>query len=344
MTNQEPLSFDARACFIAGPDKSGTTLMCSLLDGHPNLAVFPEETNYMRTLLPRLGQKSRAEQINYLTRKGPSRGLFMPPSEFGNSYPGFPRGEYLENFVAAANAPQNQERDLLVMMIEELLCIQQRSEESVTRWVEKTPDNAYCFRRIASRFPQAKLIVMMRDPRGKFAAHLELMRKSDWPFSIFNTIRNWLQTAALLRSGDPFLENVLVVRFEDLLKDPESEMRKVAEFLEIPFHESLLSPTKAGELWGGNSSSLHSFREIDSRPAEKWKSVLGPREIAWVELHYKRDMERWGYEPMTSGKFFGGWFAKLPEERICSYLKSRWFLLSELITKRFSCAAENHPR
>ena len=264
-------------------------------------------------------------------------------SEFGNSYPGFPRGEYLENFKAIVDDPQNQDRDLLVMMIQELLKIQNRPQDEITRWVEKTPDNAYCFRRIATRFPKAKVLVMMRDPRGKFAAHLELMRKSDWPFSIFNSIRNWLQTAALLRSDDPFLQNIHVVRFEELLKNPEPALNAICDFLEIPFNTTLLSPTKAGELWGGNSSSLNSFRAIDARPADHWKKVLGPIEIAWIELHCKDDMVRWGYQPITSGKFFIDWFRKLPEEHWASYFKSRWNSARELLTKRFSHTAENHP-
>jgi hypothetical protein len=267
----------------------------------------------------------------------------MPPSEFGNSYSGFPRGEYLANFINAANAPENKDRELLVLLLEELLRIRNSSTKNIVRWVEKTPDNAYCFDRINRHFPHAKILVMMRDPRGKFAAHLELMRKSDWPFSIFNTIRNWLQTAALLRGSDLSLKNVHVVRFEELLHDPEPVLKRICEFLEIPFHENLLSPTKAGDLWGGNSSSLNSFRKIDPGPAENWKKVLGPLEIAWIELHCGKDMERWGYPLLTKGGFFKEWFLKLPEERFCSYIKSRWLSLRELLTKRFSRKAENHP-
>jgi hypothetical protein len=343
MNARTDLTFDQRACFIAGPDKSGTTLVCSLLEGHPNLAVFPEETNYMRTVLPRLGGKPRSEQLDYLLRKGPSRMLFLPPTESGNSYPGFPKGEYLQAFRQAALAPENRERDLLAIMIEELMKVRNLPLDQVVRWVEKTPDNAYCTRRIEERFPFAKVLVMMRDPRAKIAAHLELMRLSDRPFSIFNNIRNWLQTAALLRGDHPLPFNVHVIRFEDLLREPEKEMRRVCSFLEIPWDPVLLKPTKVGEPWGGNSASLTNFQAIDTRPIDRWRSVLSEREIAWVELHCAPDMKRFGYEPITSGAFFRGWFRRLPEERIASYFKSRWFSLRDLFWKRFSKAAENYP-
>ncbi len=44
------LPFDQRACFIAGQAKSGTTLLASLLDGHPELLVLPQETAYFPTV------------------------------------------------------------------------------------------------------------------------------------------------------------------------------------------------------------------------------------------------------------------------------------------------------
>ena len=33
--------------FLGGYPKSGTTLLCALLDEHPDLLVFPEETRYL---------------------------------------------------------------------------------------------------------------------------------------------------------------------------------------------------------------------------------------------------------------------------------------------------------
>lgn len=342
MSNR-PVTFDQRACFIAGPDKSGTTLMCALLDGHPSLATFPEETNYMRTVLPRMGDQPIQLRFDYLTKEGPSRLLFSPTPHTDNRYAEFPRGEYLATFTAAVENPSNKGRDLMVLMIETLLKVRNISPESITRWVEKTPDNAYCIQRIREHFPDAKIIVMMRDPRGKLAAHLDLMRNSGQNFAAFNNIRNWLQTAALLREADPLPENMHMVRFEELLTNPEPVLRSVCAFLEIPYNPVVLCPTKAGESWGGNSASLNSFRAINPEPAERWKKMMSPSEIAWVELHCRSDMRRLGYHLMGSGGFYWQWFLRFPEERLAAYIKARWYSLLELFTHRFSRAAENYP-
>lgn len=346
------IPFDQRACFIAGPEITGTTLMCSLLDGHPNLATFPEETNYMRTILPRMGHLPLEARLDYITRVSNARYLFCknPTLDYHldknavlENYKGFPHEEYRRAFEEAAHLPANQGRHLLVLMIEILLGILGRSRENITRWVEKTPDNSYCMNRIKTCFPKAKIVVMLRDPRGKFAGHLERKRKGGQNFSAFNPVRNWLQTAALIREQQGSTDSVHVVRFESLLRNPEPVMREVCDFLGVPFDPVVLVPTKSGELWRGNSAVMDKFTTISTAPIDRWKEIMTPREISWVELHCRREMIRHGYELKTSGGFGMDWFLRFPEERWSAYVKARWYSLRELLTRRYSRAAENLP-
>jgi len=336
--------FDSKACFIAGPDKSGTTLLCSLLDSHPQLAVFPEETNYLRRVIPWLGKRPRQEQVDYLVRRGPSRMLFIPPTELGNSYPGFPKNEYLKAFTQAATETNGAGRDLLGVMVEEYTKIIGQDPKKVVRWVEKTPDNAYCFPRIRRIYPGAKVLIMVRDPRAIFSAHLELARKMGRPFSAFNPIRGWLQTAALLRSDDPLLNASLVVQFEKLALDPESETRRIAAFLGIEWDQVLMNPSKSGQSWGGNSASLSTFTGVDKAPVDRWKGVLSRAQTEWIESLCRRDMELLGYECVSMKKSRFSSLARLPEEKISSYFKSRWFGLLEAATRKFSQKPLFSPR
>jgi len=123
----------------------------------------------MRRVIPWLGKRPRQEQVDYLVRRGPSRMLFIPPTELGNSYPGFPKNEYLKAFSQSSVRPENAGRDLLALMIEEYVRITGRDPSSIVRWVEKTPDNAYCFPRIQRMFPEAKMLIMIRIPGGFFS-------------------------------------------------------------------------------------------------------------------------------------------------------------------------------
>src|SRR3954471_22236594 len=136
------LPFEQRACFIAGPAKSGTTLLVALLDSHPELLVFPQETAYFPTVLTKYAPRGRRAQFEYLTQKSLANVLFGGPPKWGkHEYPDFPKREFLAAFEKAAFDPKNSERDLLVIMIESYATVRGIDLSRVKRWVEKTPAN-----------------------------------------------------------------------------------------------------------------------------------------------------------------------------------------------------------
>src|SRR5207249_7491243 len=85
------LPFDQRACFIAGQAKSGTTLVATLLDNHPELLVLPQETAYFPTVLKKYGRAGRRAQVDYLTKQSFARVLFGGESKWReHEYKDFP--------------------------------------------------------------------------------------------------------------------------------------------------------------------------------------------------------------------------------------------------------------
>src|SRR5437764_11143391 len=171
----EALPFDQRACFIAGQAKSGTTLLVALLDNHPQLLVLPEETAYFPTVLTKYAPRGRRAQFDYLTRQSLSNVLFGGPCKWGKrNYATFPRAKFLETFERAAFDPANAEEDLLVLMVKAYAETLQRPRNTIRRWVEKTPANRNHISAILARFPRAKILVTMRDPRAILAAQIAL--------------------------------------------------------------------------------------------------------------------------------------------------------------------------
>src|SRR5450759_4978198 len=169
------LPFDQRACFIAGQAKSGTTLLVALLDNHPQLLVLPEETAYFPTVLTKYAPRGRRAQFDYLTKQSLSNVLFGSRCKLGKrDYSNFPTARFYELFEQAAFDPANAQKDLLVLMVEAYAATLGRSLENVRRGVEKTPANRNYISSIFSRFPQAKLLVMLRDPRAVSYTHLTL--------------------------------------------------------------------------------------------------------------------------------------------------------------------------
>src|SRR5207302_5049969 len=115
----QDLSFDERGCFIAGQAKSGTTLVVALLDGHPELLVFPQDTAYFATALTKYGPRGRRAQFDYLTQQSWSKVLFgYEKRTRKHDYSSFPRQKLYQTFERLAFDPANEQRDLLVLMME----------------------------------------------------------------------------------------------------------------------------------------------------------------------------------------------------------------------------------
>jgi hypothetical protein len=331
------LPFDQRACFIAGQAKSGTTLLVALLDGHPELLVFPQETAYFATVLTKYGASGRRAQFDYLTQQSFAKILFGGKARWGkHDYKNFPQQKFLETFERASFDPANADRDLLVLMIESYAAVLGIPLDRIKRWVEKTPANRNYIRSILARFPQAKLLVTMRDPRAILAAQiaLEKTRKTK-RFSAYYVIAHWLVAAKLARRIRDGEITGCIVPFEELVRDPAAVMQNVCSYLEIAFDpEIVLKPTKVGQLWSGNSAAAVNFSAISAEPATRWERELSPDEIGWVEWHCANLMSDFGYEPRSSRPSPGSWVKPIRGERPKEYLKSRAYSLRDRWLRR----------
>lgn len=328
----QDLSFDQRACFIAGAAKSGTTLLVSLLDGHPELLVMPQDTAYFATVLTKYRDRGRRAQFDYLTNESWTNVLFGKQARRGNQdYAGFPKQEFLETFERIAFDPANAERDLLALMMEAYANVIGIPIDRVKRWVEKTPANRNYVPQIFERFPEAKLLVTMRDPRALLAAQIALEKKRNTKrFSVYYVVAHWLRVAELARKIQAGSEKGLVVRYEDLAGEPKTSMQKVCTYLEIDFDPGVvLNPTKVGQSWGGNSAAGVRFSEISTEPVTRWQRELAEDEIGWVEWHCRDLMPEFGYEPKLSRRSLRHFAKAIRGERPREYLKSRAYSLRD---------------
>src|SRR6266513_1581749 len=268
------LPFDQRACFIAGQAKSGTTLVAALLDSHPELLVLPQETAYYPTVLRIYRDADRRSQCDYLTTESFSRVLFGgEPKWREHEYKGFPQQKFFEAFERTAFDPANANRDLLALMAESYAATIGVPIDRIKRWVEKTPANRNHVDEIFARFPEARLLVTLRDPRAILATQIALEKtRRTKRFSVYYVIAHWRVAAKLarrVRSGDVA---GFFVQFEQLVSAVSTVMKSVCDYLEIQFDpEVVLTPKKIGQLWGGNSAAQIAFSQVSAEPASRWE-------------------------------------------------------------------------
>ena len=330
--SMENLPFDQRACFVAGQAKSGTTLLTALLDNHPELLVLPQETAYFPTVLRKYRDCGRRAQFDYLTKKSFSRVLFGgEPKWREHDYKGFPQQKFLETFERIAFDPASADRDLLGLMAESYAATIGVPLDRIKRWIEKTPANRNHVGEIFSRFPQAKFLVTLRDPRAILATQiaLEKARKTK-RFSVYYVIAHWRVAAKLARrvlAGDV---SGLFVPFEQLVLEPSTVVKNVCDYLGVTFDPDIvLVPTKVGQPWGGNSAAQIAFSQVSAEPASRWENELSEDEIGWVEWHCHDLMPEFGYEPRLKVRALRHFAKPIRGERPREYLKSRAYALRD---------------
>jgi hypothetical protein len=331
------LPFDQRACFIAGQAKSGTTLLAALLDNHAELLVLPQETAYFPTVLTKYGNAGRRAQFEYLTTKSFSRVLFGgEPRWREHEYENFAQQKFRETFERLAFDSANAQRDLLALMAEAYAVTIGVPVGRIKRWIEKTPANRNHVDEIIARFPKAKVLVTLRDPRAILATQivLEKTRKTK-RFSVYYVIAHWRLAAKLarrVRSGDV---PGLFVQFERLVREPANVMKDVCDYLEISFDsETVLTPTKIGQPWCGNSAAQIAFSQVSAAPAARWENELSDDEVGWAEWHCRDLMPEFGYELRLKSRRVGSFWRPVRGERPRQYLKSRAYSIRDAWTHR----------
>ena len=275
--------------FICGHPKAGTSLVTALLDGHPNILAYPEETLFFRRFLPAIQGKDFVERID-LAKK-----LLIhifewnqenPPEHQQNfadrdySHISFP--EVCQHMVDALPDQNPKPADFLNAAILAFGRTTNLLTKNKRYWVEKTPYNELFTENIFKWWPRAKCIHIIRDPRDNFVSYER--KHPEWTAKVF--ITNWNRsTRAGLDNLEKFgKEKYLIIRFEDLLTDPEEITREVANFLDIVWDNALLEPTRAGDDWQGNSMFAEKYRSISTAPIGRWKDLIDPFELEIIQI------------------------------------------------------------
>jgi len=164
------------ATFIAGSPRSGTTLMTSLLDDHPELLVFPEEYLHVR---PRntLGEGTRSVldalfKDKVLLRLKGKKSFLNDILGEDRKYDDFDYHRF-EDAVNEYFRLLLENRDETVRMSVTTLAFisliygygHATGKETYSRWVVKHPHYELHWQQLFNDFPDAKMIYMVRDPR-----------------------------------------------------------------------------------------------------------------------------------------------------------------------------------
>lgn len=149
-----------------------------------------------------------------------------------------------------------------------------------SKWIEKTPSNCYSFKNFLNHFPDGKVIHVVRNPFDN-AASLFKNRKQ----TILSATSTWLYNNAIALNvmNDP---RYYRIKYEDFVENPEEELKKLLNFLCIPFEKDILLQTKDNHQklnthgWNNapsgkiSKSSVNNFSKLDLKIQQQIKSAF----------------------------------------------------------------------
>lgn len=267
--------------FIAGPDRSGTTLLYALLASHPNVSMV-RRTNMWRYFHGRYGDLADPANLDRCLHD------MVAYRRMRHLHPD---AERIRRDFAAG--PPTYGR-LFALFHEH-----HAERAGRSRWGDKSLHTEHYASRVFAEFPDARIIHIVRDPRDRYAS----VRKR-WGRDAARvgaaTGRWLLSTRAGIRNARRYPDRYLIVRYEDLATHPEATMRRVCAFIGEPFDPAIMAMNGAPEHrdTGGNSS----FGDIEpgaisTRAIGRFREVLRPAETTFIDLAARRSMRTVGYAP-----------------------------------------------
>ena len=271
---------DRGPIYLAGIERSGTSLMYALLASHPNIAMT-RRTNlwtYFNKQYGDLSQKENLERcLAVMAQYKRLRAIQIDADRV--------RHEFEQGEKTYAR---------LFSLIEGHFA----EKQGKSRWGDKSLNSERYMDDIFEVFPSAKVIHMMRDPRDRYASAKTRWTKMKGRVGAGTAM--WLESVKLARRGQKrYPANYMVVRYEDLAAQPEQTLRKVCEFLGEEYAPEMLTMMGAPTHRNKGSNSSYGKREVGAISTDsiaRYRQVLSPQEIKYMQDLCKSGMQEFGYE------------------------------------------------
>jgi hypothetical protein len=280
-----------RPLLIGGCPRSGTTLLRSLLDNHPDLAI-PAETSFMFWLWSyRVRYGDLRDAAN---RRALAQWLFTTDGIGATRIrAGVPVDEAIER-VAAAPPTLGSVFAACFELYADV--------HGKPRWGDKRPGHAVALEMMFTLFPDAQFINVVRDPRAAVASQVPLgwdepeVALESAAVTWETAMRRVDRSARTLRP-----DQLLDVRYEDLVRRPAATLRRICRWAglrEGDAVDEMLMRERLGRFRAGWHDRLK--QPITTGQIESWRGRLLQRDVALVEHVAAPYMQRFGYLPAAS--------------------------------------------
>jgi hypothetical protein len=295
---------------LTGPDRSGTTLIYAIMGSHPKVHMV-RRTNEWRFFYRRYGDLADRANLERCVHD------LVRYRRIAKLEPDADR--LLRDFASGGPATYGRLFSLLHEQLAE--------RAGKPRWGEKSLHTEHHAAEVFREYPDAKILHMLRDPRDRYASAAK--RHGRDVHRAHAATGRWLgSTRAGLRNQQRWPDRYRVVRYEDLARRPEATVREVCAFFGLDFEPEMLlmgAEPEHRDLGGNSSFGDVAPGTISTAAIGRYRDVLSPSEVRFVEAMAGRLMRTVGYEPEHpalegAGLRYVAWYLPLNAARMVAWM------------------------
>ncbi len=309
MASRAPLP--SNPVLIGGDNRSGTTLTSVVLDSHPDLVVGPElDFTEPRDLGPYIVESADLLLAGDPRVQGKGVETADPDWYFGVQFVKqchrFGVGyqdvrDTVQQVIddLGTDVVEFDDRCHVLHRIGEL----RRRQTGMKRWGIKIQRQIHRVDDFARMFPGAHFVHVVRD--GRDVAASNITGGQEWAYkTVEEAAAGWLGVVERPHTVAP-PDRYLEVRYEDLVGDPRSTLRRVTEFLGIPWDDALLRHTELPHSLFDNPyehpSAEATTKALSTAKVGRHRTELDRDQIIRFEALAGHELARLGY-PLTASE------------------------------------------
>jgi len=249
--------------FVVGMWRSGTSLLYALLNQHPQIGLMYESDFFLLSSLFLVPRK---------------RSSWVAKVDSWN-------GALTRHKIDAAAIPEDTVGlpDAFRAVAE-----QYAGKKGATIWGCKSPNYYDCMNQLADCFPDAKFIVIWRDPADVCRSIVRAAKKSPWFARPGMELRALLGCHRMKQEADQLVRRGAAVhqlQYDDLVREPVRAMTTICDFIGVAFEPRMAS------LEGADRSAVYNG---DHHSMVKSAAIVADRERPEVlSSELKRKVERY---------------------------------------------------
>jgi hypothetical protein len=249
--------------FIISQPKAGSTLLQRILAGHDDIQTSAETWLMLHPV--------------YALRKTGHT------ADYNANWAATGAQEFLDNYADGAETYLDGIRSFAATIYGRVL-----EKHGKRLFLDKTPRYTMIVEQLYELFPDARYILLLRNPLAILKSELHTYVGKDWP--VLSSFAPDLVDAPgrLIAARDILGDAALELRYEDLVTAPEASVRSLCEFLGIGFDAGLLdysdTPAPVGRMNDPVGIHKHSAPSTDS--LDKWTQLGADEQLRHFALQY----------------------------------------------------------